>query len=144
MLLWLKCFKIYKLKENNVRKTLLALHMFLILIVSVSDLFAADFLTPKLEKAKKENKFVMLELGSKGCIPCEKMKPVMDKLTKNYGQKLEVIFVDVREHPDVATKWGVYVIPVQVFLDKNGKEVHRHTGYYPYEEILPVLKKIGL
>lgn len=115
------------------RKTLLALHMFLILIVSVSDLFAADFLTPKLEKAKKENKFVMLELGSKGCIPCEKMKPVMDKLTKNYGQKLEVIFVDVREHPDVATKWGVYVIPVQVFLDKNGKEVHRHTGYYPYE-----------
>lgn len=118
--------------------------MFLILIVSVSDLFAADFLTPKLEKAKKENKFVMLELGSKGCIPCEKMKPVMDKLTKNYGQKLEVIFVDVREHPDVATKWGVYVIPVQVFLDKNGKEVHRHTGYYPYEEILPVLKKIGL
>lgn len=126
------------------RKTLLALHMFLILIVSVSDLFAADFLTPKLEKAKKENKFVMLELGSKGCIPCEKMKPVMDKLTKNYGQKLEVIFVDVREHPDVATKWGVYVIPVQVFLDKNGKEVHRHTGYYPYEEILPVLKKIGL
>lgn len=126
------------------RKTLLALHMFLILIVSVSDLFAADFLTPKLEKAKKENKFVMLELGSKGCIPCEKMKPVMDKLKKNYGQKLEVIFVDVREHPDVATKWGVYVIPVQVFLDKNGREVHRHTGYYPYEEILPVLKKIGL
>ncbi len=86
----------------------------------------------------------MLELGSKGCIPCEKMRPVMDKLTKNYGQKLEVIFVDVREYPDIAKNWGVYVIPVQVFLDKNGKEIHRHVGYYPYEEITPVLKKIGL
>lgn len=126
------------------RKTFLVIQVFLILIMAVTNLFAGDFLSPKLEKAKKENKWVMLELGSKGCVPCEKMRPVMDKLTKNYGQKLEVIFVDVREYPDIAKKWGVYVIPVQVFLDKNGNEVHRHIGYYPYEEITAVLKKLGL
>lgn len=123
------------------KKTIFVM-MFFLFVDAVS--FAADFLTPKLEMAKKNNKFVMLELGSKGCIPCEKMKPVMEKLTKNYGSKLEVIFVDVRENPDIARKWGVYVIPVQVFLDKKGKEVHRHIGYYPYEDIVPVLKNMGL
>ena len=35
------------------------------------------------------------------------------------------------------------MIPTQVFLDKNGREFHRHMGFYGYEEIAPVLKKAG-
>jgi thioredoxin 1 len=116
----------------------------LFMAITVLNANASDFLTPKLEKAKKEKKFVMLELGSKGCIPCEKMRPVMDRLTKEYGRRLEVIFVDVRENPDIAKQWGVYVIPVQVFLNKDGVEVHRHIGYYPFEDIVKVLKKLGI
>jgi len=116
----------------------------LFMAITVLNANASDFLTPKLEKAKKEKKFVMLELGSKGCIPCEKMRPVMDRLTKEYGRRLEVIFVDVRENPDIAKQWGVYVIPVQAFLNKDGVEVHRHIGYYPFEDIVKVLKKLGI
>jgi thioredoxin 1 len=97
-----------------------------------------------LEKAKKEQKAVMLELGSVGCIPCEQMKPVMQQLRDNYKGKLEVLFVDVRVNKEVARKYNVFGIPTQVFLDKNGKEFSRHIGFYPYEEIQDVLKKIGL
>lgn len=97
-----------------------------------------------LGNAKKESKAVMLELGSVGCIPCQQMKPVMEKLRTNYKGKLEVFFVDVRKDHDTAQRFGVYVIPTQVFLDKNGKEFHRHIGYYGYEEIAPVLKKAGI
>jgi thioredoxin 1 len=97
-----------------------------------------------LNSAKKDGKMVMLELGSVGCIPCEQMKPVMEKLRTNYRGKLEVIFVDVRKDKDTARKFGVYAIPTQVFLDKNGKEFHRHIGFYGYEEIEPVLKKAGI
>ncbi len=97
-----------------------------------------------LKGAIKEGKAVMLELGSVGCIPCEKMKPVMEKLRTSYKGKLEVFFVDVRKDHDTAQRFGVYVIPTQVFLDKNGKEFHRHIGFYGYEEIAPVLKKAGI
>ena len=97
-----------------------------------------------LNNAKNEGKAVMLELGSVGCIPCEKMKPVMTKLRTNYGGKLEVFFVDVRKDHDTAQRFGAYVIPTQVFLDKNGREFHRHIGFYGYEEIVPVLKKAGI
>lgn len=97
-----------------------------------------------LANAKKEGKVVMLELGSVGCIPCEKMRPIMDKLKNNYNGKLEVIFIDVREDERIARRYGVYVIPTQVFLNKNGKEFHRHIGFYPYEDIVQILKKVGL
>jgi thioredoxin 1 len=97
-----------------------------------------------LENAKKEGRLVMLELGSVGCTPCEQMKPVMEKLRSNYRGRLEVIFVDVKKDRDTARKFGVAMIPTQVFLDKGGKEFHRHIGYYGYNEIVPVLKKAGI
>jgi thioredoxin 1 len=97
-----------------------------------------------LNNAKKEGKAVMLELGSVGCIPCEQMKPVMEKLRTNYRGKLEVLFVDVSRDREAARRFHVFAIPTQVFFDKNGKEFHRHMGFYGYEEIVPVLKKAGL
>ncbi len=104
---------------------------------------AAD-IDDSLSKAKAEGKIVMLELGSVGCIPCEQMKPVMQKLRDTFQRKLDVIFIDVRRDNKIARRFGVHVIPTQVFLDKNSKEFHRHIGYYAYEEIVPVLKKAGI
>jgi len=97
-----------------------------------------------LSKAKKEGKAVMLELGSVGCIPCEQMKPVMEMLRKAYSNQLEVFFVDVNKDREAARRYSVYMIPTQVFIDKKGHEFSRHIGYFPYEEIVPVLRKTGL
>lgn len=86
---------------------------------------------------------VMMEVGSVNCIPCRQMKPILDKLEKQYKDRLQVIFVDIGkdEEKKVATMYGVFVIPTQIFLDKNGKEVARHVGFYPYEEIQKLLKQ---
>ena len=97
-----------------------------------------------LAQAKKDGKVVMLELGSVGCMPCEQMLPVMQKLRVSYKGKLEVLFVDVREDNKTGRQFGVCLIPTQVFLDKNGKEFRRHVRFYAYDEITPVLKKAGL
>jgi thioredoxin 1 len=104
----------------------------------------AGSLDASLNKAKAEGRIVMLELGSEGCIPCEQMKPVMAKLSDAYKGKLEVIFIDVKKDHAAARRYSVYMIPVQVFLDKTGKEFHRHLGFYPYEEIAGMLEKKGL
>lgn len=122
--------------------------MFVVLVVpfllSTASCSNAADIDVILGKAQQESKIVMLELGSVGCIPCEQMKPVMQKLRDAYIGKIEVIFVDVRKDHDTARRFNVYAIPVQVFLDKTGKEFHRHVGFYAYEEIAPVLKKAGL
>ena len=119
------------------------------LAVLVGSLFLSGFsqasdVDSVLAQAKKDGKIVMLELGSVGCIPCEQMKPVMQKLRDTYKGKLEVIFVDVRRDNETGRRFGAHMIPTQVFLDKTGKEFYRHIGFYAYEEIAPVLKKAGL
>jgi thioredoxin 1 len=97
-----------------------------------------------LHKAKADGRIVLLELGSAGCTPCEQMKPVVARLSDAYKGKLDVIFVDVKKDHDTAARFGVYMIPVQVFLDKDGREFHRHLGFYDYDEITPVLRKAGI
>ena len=41
-------------------------------------------------------------------------------------------------------KYGIKLIPTQVFLDENGIEFHRHEGFYPEAEIDKLLKNKGL
>lgn len=113
-------------------------------LLSISACSNAGDIDGALNKAKAEDKIVMLELGSVGCIPCEQMKPVMQKLRDAYPGKLEVIFVDVRVDNKTGRRFGAHMIPTQVFLDKSGNEFHRHVGFYSYEEIDPVLKKSGI
>jgi thioredoxin 1 len=50
----------------------------------------------------------------------------------------------VRKNNKIGRRYGVHMIPTQVFLDKQGKEFHRHIGYYSFEEIVPILQKQGL
>jgi thioredoxin 1 len=117
---------------------------FLLTVLTMNGVCNATGIDDVLNKARKEGKVVMLELGSEGCIPCEQMKPVMEKLRTTYKDKLVVYFVDVRRDNATGRRFRVFMIPTQVFLDKNGKEFHRHIGYYSYEEIVSVLKKAGL
>lgn len=128
----------------RIRIAAFALVFSLISILSSGAVSQAAGIDDVLNKAKKEGKAVMLELGSVGCIPCEQMKPVMEKLNTIYRGRLEVIFIDVRKDRDNGRKFGVAMIPTQVFLDKSGNEFHRHIGFYGYEEIVPVLKKAGI
>jgi thioredoxin 1 len=116
----------------------------LLCLVLLSGCSQAAGIGDALNKAKEEGKVVMLELGSVGCIPCEQMKPVMERLRANYQGKLEVIFVDVRKDRDCGRRFGVTMIPTQIFLDKTGREFHRHIGFYGYEEIVLALKKTGI
>ena len=116
----------------------------LLIVIATSSCSYAGDIDDTLSKANKEGKMVMLELGSVGCIPCEQMKPVMEKLKTTYKGKLEVIFIDVRKDKENGRRFGVAMIPTQVFLDKNGKEFYRHIGFYDYEEIEPMLKKAGI
>lgn len=129
--------------EDTVKSKRIFLFAFMI-VMTMAGVCSADVVEDTLISAKKQGKLVMLEIGSVGCIPCDKMKGVMDKLRTDYKDKLEVIFIDVRYDKENMRRFGVTMIPTQVFLDKDGKEFHRHIGYYAFEEIAPVLKKQGI
>ena len=91
-------------------------------------------------------KVTFVELGSVNCIPCKQMQPVMKAIEEKYGDQVKVIFYDVwkEDQKKYATQYGIKLIPTQVFLDANGKEFHRHEGFYPEAEIDKILQGKGL
>ncbi len=93
---------------------------------------------------QKKPKITFIELGSVNCIPCKKMQPIMKSIEKKYGEQIKVIFYDVLKEKDKIERYKIDLIPTQVFQDENGKEIHRHVGYYPEKDIDTFLQKQGL
>jgi thioredoxin 1 len=91
-------------------------------------------------------KVTFIELGSVRCIPCQQMQPVMKSIEQKYGKQVKVVFHDVwtEAGSPYAKQYGIEAIPTQVFLDETGKEFFRHTGFFPEEELLKLLKQKGV
>jgi thioredoxin 1 len=87
-----------------------------------------------------------VEIGSVRCSPCKRMQPIMKEIEEECAGKVKVVFYDVwtPEGKPYGQKYGIRVIPTQVFLDKDGKEYYRHEGYFPKEELIKVLKMKGV
>jgi thioredoxin 1 len=86
----------------------------------------------------------MVDLGAKSCVPCKMMAPILTKLEKEYKGRAAIVFIDVRDAPDQAGRFGIRVIPTQIFYDKQGKEVLRHSGFMGEETIVTQLKRMGV
>jgi len=86
----------------------------------------------------------LLELGSDSCRPCQMMQPILAELRTEYPGKLQVDFIDVWKDESAGRKYGIQAIPTQIFFDAKGKEISRHVGFYPKEDILATFKEQGI
>jgi len=82
-----------------------------------------------------------LELGSKTCIPCKMMQPVLKAIAKEYAGKVKVEFHDLADDREIRQKYRVRVMPTQIFLNSEGQEFFRHEGFYPQEDITKMLNE---
>ena len=87
----------------------------------------------------------LLDLGSKRCIPCKKMAPILEELKRDYAGKFTVEFIDVwlRENAEAAKTHRIRVIPTQIFFSAEGKELWRHEGFLGKDAILAKWKELG-
>ncbi len=97
-----------------------------------------------VDTARLSGKPSVVDFGSKGCRPCDMLTPILDTLRTKYEGKANVVFVSVREEPILAARYGIQSIPVQIFFDKQGKEVFRHVGFYPQEAIEKQMAEMGV
>ena len=90
-----------------------------------------------------KGKPALLELGSHGCIPCKKMMPILAELSTEQSA-FTVSFVDVKALEGKSEQYNIELIPTQIFFDDDGKELFRHVGFYPKEDILAKWKEFGI
>jgi thioredoxin 1 len=95
---------------------------------------------------RPKHKVTFVEIGSVNCIPCKMMQPVMKAVEDEFRGQVKVVFHDVwtPEGRPYGMKYGIRVIPTQVFLDKDGNEYFRHEGFFPKEELVKVLEMKGV
>lgn len=86
----------------------------------------------------------LIEIGSESCIPCRAMQPVLASLRTKYPDRLEVEFIDVAREPERAEAFKIQLIPTQVFLDEEGKELARHTGFLAEGDIVQKFASLGI
>ncbi len=131
-----------------------------IFIVLLALLFAGLFVfacssEPQKEERQQEKsnvhnvttaKITFIELGSVKCVPCRQMQPVMKAIEEKFAGQVKVIFYDVwqKDQNHFAYDYHINLIPTQVFLNAQGKEIFRHEGFFPEEKITEFLIKQGL
>lgn len=86
----------------------------------------------------------MVDLGAPFCAPCKAMAPFLDKLEKEYKGRAAIVVLDVGKSPELCERFGINELPTQIFYNKQGKEVLRHTGFMKEEAIVKQLKKMGV
>jgi thioredoxin 1 len=123
-------------------------NIFFTLILSLTLLIAAglacakDF-SPGMAVPSK-GIVTLVDIGAKSCIPCKMMDPILQKMDKRYEGKAAVIFIDVRYHQEEARRFQINGIPTQIFFDKTGKEIYRHTGFMSEAAIVEQFRKMGI
>ena len=62
---------------------------------------------------------VLVDYWAEWCGPCKMIAPILDEVSKDYGERLQIAKMNVDENRDVPAKFGIRGIPTLI-LFKNG------------------------
>ncbi|NYE95945.1 thioredoxin 1 [Psychromicrobium silvestre] len=66
------------------------------------------------------DKPVIVDFWAEWCGPCRKLGPILDDISVQYSDKINVVKVDVDENPRIAAEYGITSIPA-VYLFSEGE-----------------------
>ena len=70
---------------------------------------------------------VLGDYWAEWCGPCKMIAPILDEVSRDYAEKLNVAKVNVDENQEIASKYGIRGIPT-LMLFRNGAVVATKVG----------------
>ena len=70
---------------------------------------------------------VLVDYWAEWCGPCKMIAPILDEVSRDYVDKLNVAKVNVDENQEIASKYGIRGIPT-LMLFRNGPVVATKVG----------------
>jgi thioredoxin 1 len=89
-----------------------------------------------------DSKPTLVDFFAEWCGPCKTLKPILEDVKTEMGQKANVIKVDVDRNPAAAQNFQIRGVPTLIIF-KNGKPVWRQSGVLPKNEIVKILKSFS-
>ena len=74
------------------------------------------------------NKTVLVDIGSKYCGACTKVKPVLETIKAQYGENLKIVEIDLETSPQVIADLKTVRIFPTLILYQNGKILFKKEG----------------
>lgn len=133
------------------KKIIILLAVLAILSVGLSANFAANTLNnmtdlnAAISDAHSQNKSVVMIFDQDNCVYCDMLKENVlsdAKVIDVLNNRSIVVFVNINQHPELATKYKAYGTPITVILDSNQQEIGRIEGYVEADEFLKTLQGI--
>lgn len=86
----------------------------------------ANFQTEVLDSTK----LTVIDFWAEWCGPCRAIGPVIEELSKEYAEKVNIGKVNVDHNPNLSVQYGITSIPAILFI-KNGQIVDKQIGAVP-------------
>jgi thioredoxin 1 len=80
------------------------------------------------EKVLKNKTPVLVDFYADWCGPCKMTEPVLEELSQEYKDKVDVVKINVDKNSQFAQKYQVMSIPTTILV-KNGQEIGRQVGF---------------
>ena len=97
------------------------------------------------EKAQKEHRFVLLDLGAVWCHWCHVMEEITyrdPKVIALIKQRYIAVRVDQDSRPDLSNRYENYGWPATVVFNSDGSEIVKRQGYIPPKPMASMLQAI--
>lgn len=140
--------KLYLYPKNNtvIKKILFVAFTAIGLLTYAQGIkFEENKLSEILAKAKKENKLVFIDSYTSWCAPCKIMAKKIFPL-QSVGDYYNSNFINAKFNMEkgegiaIAKKYNVKVYPTYLFLDGDGKEIHRTMSSMDEQEFIQLGK----
>ena len=83
----------------------------------------------------QDDKLLVVDFFATWCGPCNKLSPTLDEVSEEFGDRVNIVKVDVDESEDLAMTYGIRSVPTVLFF-KNGQQVDKFVGALPKSEIV--------
>ncbi len=82
---------------------------------------------------------VLVDFFSEHCGPCRMLKPALDLLAKEVGDKAKIVALDVAVNPSLVNELNIHAVPT-LLVFRDGKEVKRMVGLGSLSELREALQ----
>ncbi len=90
------------------------------------------------ETLSNSKKPILVDFWAEWCPPCKKLTPVLEKIAKEYKEKIDIYKVNVDENPVLGQTFSIEVIPTVIFF----KESNAKSGFVGFREEAEIKKWI--